>query len=283
MDRCKMNYIYELEYQTIGYDLRSAKPHREDCIEILQFWSKGGYFIVRNHIFPIAPGTLLIVNAMETHYSNPSNVDSYNRSKIILSFKRFRQICELCDFSALYEELYRKGGCIYPFPPAQKEAQLADAMFQKAFQRFSSGDPDLTVQADIVSYTIRLLSLLHTPPRPASAVVQTDSTIYLMTEYINNQLLSWEHVTPENLCAALHISYSYASHLFKQLTKQSITQYATNLRLAEAKKLLANTDLKIYNIAELLKFKDSTTFCKTFKKHVGCSPEAYRRMNRILD
>ena len=156
-------------------------------------------------------------------------------------------------------------------------------MFQKAFQRFSSGDPDLTVQADIVSYTIRLLSLLHTPPRPASAVVQTDSTIYLMTEYINNQLLSWEHVTPENLCAALHISYSYASHLFKQLTKQSITQYATNLRLAEAKKLLANTDLKIYNIAELLKFKDSTTFCKTFKKHVGCSPEAYRRMNRILD
>ena len=81
MDKSKMNYIYELEYQNIGYDLRNAKPHREDCIEMLQFWSKGGYFIVRNHIFPITPGTLLIVNAMETHYSNPSNVDTYNRSR----------------------------------------------------------------------------------------------------------------------------------------------------------------------------------------------------------
>lgn len=283
MDRNKMNYIYELEYQNIGYDQRNAKPHRDDCIEILQFWSRGGYFIVRNHIFPITPGALLIVNAMETHYSNPSNVDTYNRSKIILSFKRFRQICELCDFSVLHEELYRKGGCIFPFSPAQKESQLADMLFQKAFQRFTSNDSDLTVQADIVSYTIRLLSLLHTPPHPASAVVQADSMICLMTEYINDQLLSWENVTPENLCSALHISYSYASHLFKQLTKQSITQYATNLRLAEAKKLLANTDLKIYNIAELLKFKDSTTFCKTFKKHAGCSPDTYRRTNRILD
>ena len=89
-----------------------TKPHREDCIEMLQFWSKGGYFIVRNHIFPITPGTLLIVNAMETHYSNPSNVDTYNRSKIILSFKRFRQICELCDFNALYEELYLHDGAL---------------------------------------------------------------------------------------------------------------------------------------------------------------------------
>lgn len=278
-----MNYIYELEYQNIGYDQRNAKPHREDCIEILQFWSNGGYFIVRNHIFPITPGTLLIVNAMETHYSNPSNVDSYNRSKIILSIKRFRQICELCDFSTLYEELYHKGSCVYPFPPTQRETQLADMLFRKAYKRFSSGDSDLTVQADIISYTIRLLSLLHTSPCHASVVEHTDSTIYLMTEYINNQLLSWEQITPENLCAALHISYSYASHLFKQLTKQSITQYATNLRLAEAKKLLANTDLKVYNIAELLKFKDSTTFCKTFKKHVGCSPDTYRRTNRILD
>lgn len=37
MDKSKMNYIYELEYQNIGYDLRNAKPHREDCIEMLQF------------------------------------------------------------------------------------------------------------------------------------------------------------------------------------------------------------------------------------------------------
>lgn len=103
-----------------------------------------------------------------------------------------------------------------------------------------------------------------------------------MTSYINNHLSTWEEISLQNLCDHLHISASYASHLFKQLTNKSITQYSNNLRISEAKKLLLSTDLKIHDIAEILKFKDSTTFCKTFKKYTQSTPKHYRLTNGMI-
>ena len=48
-----MNYrnsIYESEYRVVGTDARYALPHHDDSIEIIQTWSDGGYFIVKNNI-----------------------------------------------------------------------------------------------------------------------------------------------------------------------------------------------------------------------------------------
>jgi AraC-like DNA-binding protein len=97
-----------------------------------------------------------------------------------------------------------------------------------------------------------------------------------MTDYINKKLANWDDFSPEDICKELHISRSYAAHLFKDLTNKSMTQYIMDLRLAEATKLLLTTDLKVFDIAEMLNFKDSTTFCKIFKKYIGCTPRHFR-------
>ncbi len=276
MNTSLQNLIYESDYRTIGYDSRNALPHHDNSIEIIQFWSDGGHFITRNNFFPIKPGLIVLINAMDIHYSNPSNISKYNRSKIIISNECFKQICALCDFSDLASRLTGTGGCMFLPDPKESDSQLADSLFETAFQCFSQCDTMPGAQASIIDCVIRILALFAQAQPAEPNQIVAEHTALQMMNYINNQLLSWEDISLNSICEELHISRSYAAHLFKQLTNKSITRYVMDLRISEAKKLLLTTALKISDIAELLKFKDSTTFCKTFKKHTGYTPRTYR-------
>lgn len=274
--------IHESDYRTMGYDSRNALPHHDNSIELIQFWSDGGYFITRNNIFPIKPGMIVLINAMDIHYSNPSNVAKYNRSKLIISSECFNQICTLCDLNDLASKLTASGGCMFPLDPKNETSQLADTLFKEAFRCFSNSNHLPTAQATIIDCIIQLLCILSQDESDISNTPFSDRTLQQMTNYINNQLLSWEDISLNAICDELHISRSYAAHLFKKLTKKSMTQYVMDLRISEAKKLLLTTDLKIFDIAELLKFKDSTTFCKTFKKQTGYTPRTYRISEGVI-
>lgn len=275
------NSIHELEYRSIGYDEKNSLPHYDNSIEIIQFWSDGGFFIARNNIFPITPGSIIVVNAMETHYSNPSVVSRYNRNKLILSTECFKQICSLCELSEFSNNLFSTGGIQLCIPATCPDTITLDSLFKEASEYFSVYHSAPTSHAQIISCAIRILSIIAESNYQLEA---TDSNhiIYRMTSYINNHLSTWEEISLQNLCDHLHISASYASHLFKQLTNKSITQYSNNLRISEAKKLLLSTDLKVHDIAEILKFKDSTTFCKTFKKYTQSTPKHYRLTNGMI-
>ena len=49
------------------------------------------------------------------------------------------------------------------------------------------------------------------------------------------------------------------------------------MRIDEAKKLLANNALKVYEIADLVGYSNVDYFHKKFKKYVGTSPAEYRK------
>ncbi len=276
MNSSFQTFIYESDYRTIGYDSRNAQPHHDNSIEIIQFWSEGGHFIARNNFFPIKPGLIVLINAMDIHYSNPSNINKYNRSKIIISTDCFNQICSLCDFSELASRLSATGGCMFLPDPKGDDSQLTDSLFKEAFRCFSSNRALPAAQASIIDCVIRIFSLFAQDQPDIPNNLTAEHTALQMMNYINNQLLSWEDISLNDICNELHISRSYAAHLFKQLTNKSMTRYVMDLRISEAKKLLLTTALKISDIAELLKFKDSTTFCKTFKKYTGYTPRTYR-------
>ena len=280
MDNLK-TLIHESHYHAIGYDLKNALPHHDKSIEIIQFWSDGGYFIAKNNIFPIKPGMIVIINALDIHYSNPSNIEKYNRSKLIVSTDCFKRLCDLCALDELYESVVQTGGLMCQFDPKSELSLMADSLFEKASHNFSNPGSPVT-QAQIIDCIIRLLILLFQNENKGHLTASTEHTLQQMTNYINNQLLTWEDISLKKICRELHISSSYASHLFKELTNKSVTKYAMDLRISEAKKLLLTTDMKIFDIAELLKFKDSTTFCKTFKKYTGYTPRGYKGSEGIV-
>lgn len=78
------------------------------------------------------------------------------------------------------------------------------------------------------------------------------------------------------VCAHLHISAGYFSSIFKRETKTTYVNYLLQLRMEEAKELLATTDLKAFEIAERVGYADPNYFSFSFKKYVGVSPKDYR-------
>lgn len=72
------------------------------------------------------------------------------------------------------------------------------------------------------------------------------------------------------------ISPNYLSQLFKKHMNVGISEYITSQKIDESRKLLKETDLKIYEISDQLGFESSFYFSKVFKKITGLSPKDFR-------
>ncbi|MBO7356900.1 MAG: response regulator [Lachnospiraceae bacterium] len=75
----------------------------------------------------------------------------------------------------------------------------------------------------------------------------------------------------------ISMNYSMLSYLFKQYTGKNFVSYLKEIRIREAKKLLADTDLKIIEISQRVGYENEKHFMKTFKSEVGVSATEYRR------
>jgi two-component system response regulator YesN len=78
------------------------------------------------------------------------------------------------------------------------------------------------------------------------------------------------------LSEQVYLNPSYLSRLFKQITGQNISDYINNEKLARAKELLMNSDLKIYEIASAVGYDSVPYFTRFFKKSLNMTPQEYR-------
>ena len=90
-----------------------------------------------------------------------------------------------------------------------------------------------------------------------------------------------EDITVDSLAADLHISTSYASHLFKKATGYSIKKYLSRRRIGEAETQLLCSDASVTEIAMMVGFNDSNYFNTVFSKTVGYTPLQYRKAYHV--
>lgn len=74
----------------------------------------------------------------------------------------------------------------------------------------------------------------------------------------------------------LYISTWYLCKVFKNELNNSFVQLLNEIRIQEAKKLLTETNQKVYEICEQVGYTDNPYFTKTFKKYTGLTPNQYR-------
>ena len=76
---------------------------------------------------------------------------------------------------------------------------------------------------------------------------------------------------------AAGVNSSYLSYLFSQEMGLGFSSYLLKLRLDHAKKLLKESNMKMWQVAEEAGFNDYHYFSKVFKKAEGMSPAHYRK------
>lgn len=273
-----MDSFLEIFYQDRGKDIRSYLPHNDYAVEILQTWSEGGHFLIKDCIFPIQTAGVYIINAMDTHCSKPIEIEKYVRSKFIISYDYFLQIASLLNLEEQTSYILEKGGqCFPPVPPYEKHFYRIDQLFQQAHEISVHESPFRSAKLCHILTEMLLILFEKIPTYDISKQNRTSPTerqLNIITAYINkaqNCELSLDRISSD-----LHMSKSSVCHLFKKHTGIPVIQYANNLRMSRAKKLLATTNLKIHEISSMLGFSSCTVFCKTFKKHTGISPQKYR-------
>ncbi|RKP54379.1 response regulator [Cohnella endophytica] len=89
-----------------------------------------------------------------------------------------------------------------------------------------------------------------------------------------------ESLNISEVAAAVYVSPSHLSRMFRVQTNTTFLEYLTNVRVDEAKKRLVDPKAKIYDIASQVGYSDWKHFSRIFKEATGYHPSDYR--NRIM-
>ena len=96
----------------------------------------------------------------------------------------------------------------------------------------------------------------------------------LIKEYIHQHYN--ENINLARIASMVYMNSYYFSSFFKKHTNQNFKQYLTDIRMKEAIKLLLNTDMMVYEVAEKVGYNNSRQFSDMFKKHYGKLPNEFR-------
>lgn len=100
--------------------------------------------------------------------------------------------------------------------------------------------------------------------------VMDDIVYYIEHNYHTNLKL-------EIIASLFGYNSSYLGKIFNKTVGESFNTYVDRIRINHAIELLNSGDLKVYEIADRVGYRNVDYFHKKFKKYVGCSPAEYRK------
>lgn len=104
---------------------------------------------------------------------------------------------------------------------------------------------------------------------------KSKSTITMICDYISDNIQ-----TDMSLVATaqkFHISANYLSQLFKKETGELFSNYVASIKMERAKLMLHDRNMRVYEIAQALGYKDTRYFSRLFEKYSGEKPTDYRK------
>ncbi|UKS29302.1 response regulator [Paenibacillus sp. HWE-109] len=150
---------------------------------------------------------------------------------------------------------------------------------QEASSSFRHYDPDVyyrgmdsSQKVDCLkSYVQGLSSLIRESISKRDQTVVSRISAYIHQHFGNHELKI------QDIAGEVHFSAAYVSYLFKKETNKNVWDYVSEVRIEEAKHLLATTDLKRYEISYQVGYQSPEHFSRMFKRFLGSSPADYRK------
>jgi two-component system response regulator YesN len=101
--------------------------------------------------------------------------------------------------------------------------------------------------------------------------------MYYVDEHLSDKLIL------NDVASIFSISPNYLGHLVKKHTSLGFNEYVTKAKISKAKYLLFNSDMKLYEISNLLGYENYFYFSRVFKKVEGYSPSQYLNKQHLSE
>lgn len=109
------------------------------------------------------------------------------------------------------------------------------------------------------------------------AVNETQSVVGRVKDYVDHHFN--EDISRNSIARTVFLNPDYLARVFKRETGMSLGAYVKDRRILEAKKLLAETDVQVNEIAIRVGYDNSSYFSHIFHQCTGLSPNEFRRQN----
>lgn len=158
------------------------------------------------------------------------------------------------------------------------QLEVFHQMFEEAFRYFIYDETHYEIM--VKSLLLRILYLLYEEHTSRAVLPEiVNSTKY---KKIQQTLLYIEEHLEEELSLqvlASHVNFStgHFQKLFCEMYQMTPNQYITKVRLRKAKELLVTSSDNVLEIGLMCGFQSIQYFSYVFKKHIGCSPNRYRK------
>ena len=245
-----------------------SMPHTHNHTELFFIVSGKGQFLIQDQVFPVAANNLVIINPNVTHTEDSLNAQPLEY--IVLGIDGFEV--------AAGEKTNGRFCILDHFESVDISSCLRNIL--REMEQKQTGYEDIC-QAYMEILVIRLMRNIalsvQVHPLPQ---VSGNSQCAAVRHYID--LHFKEPLTLDQLSEEAHINKYYLSHIFKQEYGISPINYMISRRLEESKYLLAETDLSMSQIAQLMGFSSLSYFSQVFRNTQGVSPKEYRQSLRRM-
>lgn len=102
--------------------------------------------------------------------------------------------------------------------------------------------------------------------------------LHIAKDYIDNNYD--KELSLANVSKCVYLSESYFAHTFKDEFNISPKSYLLSVRIEASKELLANTDMRVNDVALSVGFSSQQRYNDIFRKHTNMTPLKYRRLER---
>ena len=232
-----------------------------------------GYWLGQPSVHELGPGDMLIFSAAEPGTLRASRLGSMRlhhfqfSPELLTGFLTMAERLQFEEAAALrspgarlipaeqplarqFSELTREPAATNPLFQRCKMVELvAGALAEEVRQQ-------PTVAARHASANDRFIRVIH--PMPDSELIRH---------------------TPSELARMCGCSLRHFSRLFRQHFAVSIRAKQTELRIARARQLLTDPEVKIINVAMASGYRHLGLFNSTFKRHLGMTPTEWRRQH----
>jgi len=252
--------------------------HWHDYLQIGVCLEGRGKFMFSDKVYEVSKGDVFIVNNFEHHFaaSDPANPSKY-LFIFFLPYLIANPGSSTFDFEYLSPFWYNpKSFCNKVDNSAKAAKPIHDAM-KEIFEDWQAREPGYK---HLIAANVRkILGLLARHYKTTESDFFTSHTINQkriqpVLDYIRNNYKS--NLSLAEVSNILHMSTSRFRHYFKEITNFNFKEYIFYLRIAEAERMLLETEMSISDIAFSVGFSNQNQFYTLFNKYVQTSPAKYR-------